>query len=164
MNFDWKDVRQLYGTHLFILPEKEDKPVQPSVVEEAQNNLFVEGTSISWKLKPQAQIVCVLEKEEFGNKELTALLKDWVLKAGISTEQIGFGIIPTGAKAICMTDLPVDLAVVFGPPESPGASSLQLGDKDIFILPPISELSGQEDGPKQAISTLEQAKFLMNPA
>ena len=164
MNFDRKDIRQLYGTYLFILPEKEDKPTQSSIVEEAKGNLFVKGESISWKLKPHAKIVFVLEKGEFGNKNLTALLKNWVLESGISTDMIGFGIIPTGAQAICMTDLPVELAVVFGPPESPGASSLQLGEKDIFILPAISELSKQEEGSKLAVSTLEQAKFLMSPA
>lgn len=163
MEFDRKDVRQLYGRYLFILPETESKSIQSSIVEEAQSNLFVEGEAISWKLKPQAQIVFVLTKEEFSNKKLTELLKVWVLSAEISTAHIGFGIFPGAAKAIRLVDLPVDLAVVFGPPESPGKSSLQLGEKDIFVLPAISELSQKGEGNTQAINTLEKAKFLMNP-
>ena len=161
MKFTLQDIKNLYGDYLYVL--KEDAPIQEvsSIVAEAETQLFQEGVNVNWKMKPNSKLALVLSQEEFENADFTSQLKQWVLQAELDTKGIGFGIIPKGAEAIHFTDMPVEIAVVFGPPEAPGVDSITIDKKDIFILPPISLLLTDASGPQRAISTLQQAKFLI---
>ena len=161
MEFTLGDIQNLYGDYFFYLKEELAPAPASSVVEEAQRHLFTEGEAIDWKMKPDSQVALVLMEEEFADKEATSQLKQWVLQADLSPQHIGFGIIPAMAKAIHFNDMPVKTAVVFGAPEAPPQDSINLGEKDIFILPRIHKLLSASHGKDQAVSTLKQAKFLI---
>lgn len=161
MKFTLQDIKNLYGDYLYVLKEDSPKQEVSSVVAEAEPTLFQEGVDIDWKMKPDSKLALVLNQEEFENAESTSLLKQWVLQAELDTKGIGFGIIPKGAESIHFTDMPVEIAVVFGPPEAPGVDSITVAKKDIFILPQIHLLQADTSGPQRAISTLQQAKFLI---
>lgn len=161
MKLTAQDIKNLYGEFLYVLKEELPPQQVSSIVEEAKSNLFREGAEIDWKMKPDSKLALVLAQEEFETAELTAQLKQWVLQAEVDTKGIGFGIIPKGAEAIQFQQMPVEVAVVFGAPEAPGLDSISIDKKDIFILPSIHLLHADPSGPQRAISTLQQAKFLI---
>ena len=119
MQFSHQDIRLLYGSRLYLVPEPE-KPVEETVVEEIVDELPVvpdyslleQGSPVVWKLKPQAQLVFVLREAEFANRELTKMLGAEVAAAGIDTSKIGFGVLAGEGPGWDFSKMEVPVALI----------------------------------------------------
>jgi hypothetical protein len=68
---------------------------------------------VVWKMKAQAKIALVMSTSDFKNRALTIGLKDCVVRAGIDTSLVGFGILPDSAPPADFRKQPVPFALVF---------------------------------------------------
>ncbi|MEM8896985.1 MAG: hypothetical protein AAGC85_02730 [Bacteroidota bacterium] len=180
MDLSKEDVRKLYGEWWYIVPE--DTPAQEvevaaetkteaEVVEEQtppkpllDSAIFSQGESIVWKLKAEAKIAFVLLENEFTNKNLTASLKSYVLQAGISLSEIGFGIIQQQATQFDLSNVPVNQVVFFGTfSQADLPSSYTWKDKDLFFANTLTHILTGEDYQEHTVELLRQAQFLLHP-
>ena len=182
MDLSREDVRKLYGEWWYIVPD--DAPVQEveavaenkieveaEVVEEKSppeplldDVIFSQGESIVWKLKVEAKIAFVLLESEFTNKNLTASLKSYVLQAGSSLSEIGFGIIQQQATQFDLSNVPVNQVVFFGTfSQSDLPSSYTWKDKDFFFASTLTHILTGEDYQENTVELLRQAQFLLHP-
>lgn len=178
MDFTPEDVKRLYGSRLFLLP---DDPAasplsvptehaeatttatpEPAVEAKAPAALdpaiFATGTAIDWKMKANANLALVLTAAEFATRELTALLKQAVLDAGVNVARIGFGIYEADAPNWDFGSMPVSVAVVCGACAGQLSQPLTVGDKQLFPAPSLSDAARHPDQQAQLGLVLRQAR------
>ncbi|MEM9987778.1 MAG: hypothetical protein AAF804_22030 [Bacteroidota bacterium] len=154
MQFSTQDVYRLYGSLLFDLKKEDAQPPleKKDSATEGVTDLpdhspdparFQGGKAVDWKMKPTAKLALVLSEEEFVNRSLTGILKQAVLDAGISTQDIGFGVYDAGASSWDFREQPVSLAVVCGACAGALTSRLQMGDKTLIPAPALMEEGSQ---------------------
>lgn len=177
MEFDKKDILQLYGKNLFIIPDDneipkpEAKPVaEPAVVSapvetpaaEPESVLepalvyFQAGKPVTWKLKPDTRLALVLRSEEFANKQLTSALKGYIVGAAIDTKLIGFGILEGEGDEWDLRDMPCPVGVVFGGGAT-AAGPIMLGTNQVFAVNSLAAIStdrGSQNNLKELLAAL----------
>ncbi len=176
MEFDKKDVLQLYGKHLFIIPDDneiskpEAKPVAESVTVSPVETLvgepepdsepapvyFQAGKPVTWKLKPDTRLALVLRGEEFANKQLTSALKGYIVGAAIDTKLIGFGILEGEGNEWDLRDMPCPVGVVFGGGAT-ATGPIRLGTNQIFAVNSLAAIStdrGSQNHLKELLAAL----------
>jgi hypothetical protein len=160
MEFTPDDVKRLYGARLFVMPEdrvellpsvepttnlpaEEPSPQEkePAVVAPPplDPQMFRQGSAIDWKMKANANLALLLPAAEFANRELTGLLKQAVLDAGINVARIGFGIYDDQAESWNFSDMPVSVAVVCGGCGGRLSAPLNVDQKELFPAPALAE-------------------------
>lgn len=178
MNFSLKDVKQLYGSLLFRIPESEAQdspeapkapssevaapPVEPAIPTVPPEQLK-HGASVTWKLKPDSTLALIISASDYGNKELTGYLKQCLLQSGVPLDQIGFGVFPDGATEFDLQDIPTAAGILFCEPAGLDASPIQWLEHTILISSPLSTLS-DESQRQSLILRLKQAQEWMNPS
>ncbi|MEM6764385.1 MAG: hypothetical protein AAF655_05660 [Bacteroidota bacterium] len=175
MDFSQEDVRRLFGEWWYIVPEK------PTVIEELKTvsssgqgeagepqgldeAIFTVGESVVWKMKAESKLALVLVEEEFTNKNLTASLKSYVIQAGLSLAEVGFGVVQQAATQFDLTTVPVNQVVflgIFTQEDIP--SSYTWKDKDFFFVPLLVDILTGEDIQEETVALLKQAQFLLHP-
>lgn len=175
MNFSLSDVKQLYGSLLFRLPEAEVEQSQETAtpepdavpVERAIPTVppaqLKQGTSVTWKLKPESTLALIISSSDFGNKELTGYLKQCLLESDVPLENIGFGVFPDGTTAFDLQDIPTSTGILFCEPDGLDAAPIQWLDRTILISSPLVCLS-DESQRKSLVLQLKQAQEWMNPS
>ena len=178
MDFTPEDVRRLYGPRLFLLPDAlaaspqsvpveaaeaaAPSPPEPAVTAEApaapDPAIFAAGSAIDWKMKANANLALVLTAAEFSNRELTALLKQAVLDAGVNVARIGFGIYESEAPNWNFGSMPVSVAVVCGACAGYLSQPLTVADKQLFPAPLLSDAARHPDQRAQLGWVLRQAR------
>lgn len=177
MEFDKKDILQLYGKHLFIIPDDkvapqpETKPVaepvavsppvetpiaEPQPVAESGPVHFQAGKPVTWKLKPDTRLALVLRSEEFANKQLTSALKGYIVGAAIDTKLIGFGILEGEGDEWDLRDMPCPVGVVFGGGAT-AAGPIMLGTNQVFAVNSLAAIStdrGSQNQLKELLAAL----------
>ncbi len=154
MQFSTQDIQRLYGSILFDLKTGdvpsliEEVAPENKSVEDIQDSppvpsLFQGGTSVIWKMRPTAKLALVLSEEEFANRKLTSMLKQAVLDAGLSTQDIGFGIYDARASSWDFREQSVSRAVVCGACAGKLTATLQIGDKTLIPAPALMEEGAQ---------------------
>lgn len=156
MKLSSADIRRLYGEKLFILPEKEHVSTEEiSEVQKIEEKVVPEilpqkpapppdlsplkgDQSIIWKMKTGAKLALILHKAEFTNRELTAILKNAIVKAGIDPAWVGFGVIAEKGKALNLEDMSVNLALICDNFGGSLPSPLMLNDKKIWLSSNLS--------------------------
>ncbi len=153
MQFTPEQVKRLYGPILFQLPLTEREQVE-NVAEEPATVLqpapaidstpFVTGEPPVWKTKPNARFGMVLTQEEFRDRTLTKKLKDAVLSAGISLDQVGFGVYDQSLDSWNFSEMPFESAVIFG--ACGGKLTQEIGIEKGTLLPaPYLQVGSMEE-------------------
>jgi len=178
MEFTPEDVKRLYGTRLYLLPDDAEaalllvdpgepetsvasapeptaKPEAPATPDPA---IFAIGRAIDWKMKANANLALVLTASEFANRALTALLKQAVLDAGVNVARIGFGIYEAEADSWDFGSMPVSVAVVCGACAGKLSQPLAVKDKQLFPAPFLAEAARHPDQQAQLAVVLRQAR------
>jgi hypothetical protein len=158
MHFSPADIHRLYGERIFLLPAQETAAAAPLAASRPEPPLpdprialLSAGAAIAWKMKPQARAALVLHAAEFADRSLTALLKDWILAAGLAPEAAGFGVAQEAAGPWDLSSLPVPLGVAWlDLPGGPGTVALPSGQR-VLVLGSIASLRAQ---PEPAIALL----------
>lgn len=117
-------------------PAESASPSAPPAAQqevESYASTFQQGAPVEWKMKPHAQLALLLQASEFSDRALTTALKGYIVKAGISTEVVGFGIIPDDCPAFDMQQMPVKVGVVFKLFEKKMPIPVQVDDKQLFV-------------------------------
>ncbi|MEM6802029.1 MAG: hypothetical protein AAF696_11540 [Bacteroidota bacterium] len=156
MKLSSADIRRLYGEKLFILAEKEASPTEevaevpkpevkeaPAIVPPKKEPLpdlspLKGDQAIIWKMKAGAKLALILHKSEFSNRELTSILKNAIVKAGIDPAWVGFGVIAEEGKALKLTDMSVNLALICDTFEGSLPSPAMFENKKIWLSANLS--------------------------
>lgn len=154
MHLTPQDVKRLYGSILFRLPEQvmtapaaeESAAPQPPAQEPttrpepepAPTDWLTQGSAITWKMRDGARLALVLTQAEFSNRELTGQLKQAVVAAGIAPGEVGFGIYDPQAEAWNFSDMPVPQAVIFGACAGKLTEAVDLDGQKLYPAPLLS--------------------------
>lgn len=162
MNLTPQDVKLLYGSLLFRMehgsgaetPEKEAHPTVPP-------EFLKSGHPIDWKLKPDSQLALIIRKSEFGNKELTGLLKQCMVQSGVSLKKIGFGVFNDDVNEFNLMDMPTSAGILFSAFPEQASQPVEWNDKHVFGADPLKSLS-DEAKRMELILMLKQCQEWMN--
>lgn len=197
MEFTTQDIKQLYGTYFFVLPETDideettsnevteiavegnssseisstntTAPAPVWATEGSQNKsissessnlyheFFMEGELVNWKMKPQTQLVLILQQKEFSDRSLTASLKNYIVEAGIPINVIGFGVIPDEAKKLNCSDMKPDVGVVFQLFGKKLPSPMEINGKSLFAVADLALINSKPAFQKRLVQILQQA-------
>lgn len=162
MNLTPQDVKLLYGSLLFRMEDQtvsEETPKEelPTVPPE----FLKSGHSIDWKLKPDSQLALIIRKSEFGNKELTGLLKQCMVQSGVSLKKIGFGVFDDGVSEFNLMDMPTSAGILFSAFPEQLSQPVEWNGKHVFGADPLESLS-EEAKKTELILMLKQCQEWMN--
>lgn len=175
MHLTPEDVKRLYGARLYLLPEDQAalpadspaaettqapsvEPTPPDSPAVPDPQRFLAGSAIDWKMKPNANLALVLTQAEFDTRELTALLKQAVLNAGVNVARIGFGIYEAEAESWDFGSMPVEVAVICGGCAGQLPEALQAQGKYLLPAPALAEVSRSPGQQAQLEVVLRQAQ------
>jgi len=153
-------IKQLYGKHIYILPDTQADP--PSQAVALSPDLFRKGAAVTWKMKPNAQIVLILSQDEFANATLTSLLKGLIQQVQIPTSQVGFGVMPSDCLSLSLENMPVKIGVVWGLTRIKSCHSVNLPNQDLLVLPSLQTILEDKALQDEATEKLRQMKFLLS--
>jgi hypothetical protein len=173
VRFDIEDVLQLYGskvyrvgTETFELELEPDAVPHSPVATVTPADLAPEVTStppplatkaITWRLKKTApSVLFVLQTTEFGNKQLTDLLKKIVESLGIEAERVSFGAIDGVPSLSEFDDMPAKFAIVFDQTLFASSNPQPVAAGEVFFSHPLSVLSTDNDLKRVLWSYLKQ--------
>ena len=153
MQFSHQDIRLLYGSRLYLVPEPEvpieEEPAEEALPPKPDYALLEQGSPVVWKLKPQAQLVFVLREAEFGNRELTKMLGAEVAAAGIDTSKIGFGILFGEGPAWDFSKMEVPVALICHDFGQGWGDSISWNGKRISFAPSLQQ--AQQDASSKSL-------------
>jgi hypothetical protein len=141
MELSSADVARLYGSKMLRVEEP------PAATATSSPPLLPpagwESWPVAWRMKPQASLALILSVQEFNNRSLTALLRDWVLAAGLSTERVGFGMLSAAPGSSSLSLMPSGRGIVFsGELRQPLPSPAEIGGKLFHFFPSLGQLAG----------------------
>lgn len=162
MNLTPQDIKLLYGSLLFRMENQSEnheaqKEEHPTVPPE----FLKSGHKIDWKLKADSQLALIIRKSEFGNKELTGLLKQCMVQSGVSLQKIGFGVFEDGVSEFNLMDMPTPAGILFSALPQQTSQPIEWNDKHVFGANPLESLS-EEDKRMELILMLKQCQEWMN--
>ena len=188
MKFSKKDISLLYGEQLFIvppsvsaqqetstpktasepkpveIPSEEESPAKEAAKKKIRPPVIVppfgaEGTAITWRMKPQANMVLILSSEEFSNRALTQHLKQCIEQAGIPTANVGFGQSDPTAQKWNLSDMPVRKGIFFiSPQDTPLFQAIPWQEKQLYFAGPLSHLQKNAEATAQLVKLLTALK------
>jgi len=162
MNLTPQDVKLLYGSLLFRMetPGESEEP-QAEELPTVPPEFLKSGHKIDWKLKEDSQLALIIRKSEFGNKELTGLLKQCMVQSGVSLQKIGFGVFEDGVSEFNLMDMPTPAGILFSVLPQQMPQPVEWNDKHVFGADPLESLS-EEAKRTELILMLKQCQEWMN--
>ncbi len=162
MNLTPQDVKLLYGSLLFRMDEPgESEESQAEELPTVPPEFLKSGHSIDWKLKPDSQLALIIRSSEFGNKELTGLLKQCMVQSGVSLKKIGFGVFEDGVSEFNLLDMPTPAGILFSAFPDQISQPIEWKDKHVYGAASLSALS-EEAKRTELILMLKQCQEWMN--
>lgn len=137
-------------------PEAVQTPPSPPI------HLLQSGVAVVWKMRPTAQFVVVLRKQEFANRDLTGLLKNQLLQAEIDPAQVGFGIISDEAKTIDLSSAEKPYILLFDRMGEEWPQQVQIADKKVWPLPSLQQCQSENSATSQVLEAMVAIKNLLN--
>ncbi|MEL7534651.1 MAG: hypothetical protein AAFN10_25310 [Bacteroidota bacterium] len=125
-------------------------------------HLLTTGEKAVWKMRPTAQFVVVLRKQEFANRDLTGLLKNQLLQAQIDPTMVGFGIISDEAKSIDLSSSEKPFVLLFDQMDAQWPAHLQAGDKTVWPLPNLQQCQTDPSATRQVLEAMATLKKSLN--
>ncbi len=162
MNLTPQDVKLLYGSLLFRMESPgESEESQAKELPTVPPEILKSGHKIDWKLKPDSQLALIIQTSEFGNKELTGLLKQCMVQSGVSLKKIGFGVFEDSANDFNLMDMPTPAGILFSPFPNQVSQPIEWNDKHVFGAESLVTLA-DEAKRMELILMLKQCQEWMN--
>ena len=148
MEFTIDDVGQLYGDRLYQIAE-------PGETLTARPN-----TPIEWRHRPTGRVTLLLTRDDFHNRELTGFLRELIVRSGLATEQISFGVCSEGGVAPeLLTDMPTTSGVCFAPISDADAKGVWRSESRVLHpAPGLMRLRGDIQAQKKLVVLLAGLK------
>ncbi len=180
MEFTSEDIRRLYGSVLYLVPqatptqettgERHAEPVTllPPVEPEAPQEPVVtpeppskapavwlsQGSHPIWKMKPEAKMAILLSEAEIANRDLTTRLRKAVERVGLDRSLVGFGEFQ-GVTDFQVTDCPVDRILICSELQAPVEVPHQVEGKSCWFAPPLTAAAASREAGLQLIEGLK---------
>jgi hypothetical protein len=178
------DIKRLYGSQFWILPEsglavapapmtKEEaaavapepkpepapQPAAEPATPPAPSYPFLEiGATATWKMKAKATLALILHKDEYLNRNLTQRLQQAVVAAGIDTSLIGFGILEGEGPTWNLLDMPVNTGVLFHDLDGRFKGVVEHKHKCFIHSPALADLAAEPDLTPKLRQALREAQ------
>ncbi len=139
--------------------ERKDSHESPPSSEE----VLTPTGKLTWRPKPQSQVLFILHASELGNRELTDLLKKIVASIEIPFDAAGFGVITGEINAADFRDMPNPYGVVFdnglifgdtNPTKVPGGQNIEEGT--LYFTHRLAELKDDRELKKALWEQLQE--------
>jgi hypothetical protein len=177
MQFTPADIARLYGGRLYVIrergeaqatpktpspavPETEaekpaEKPVRkakttaPEAQPEVKQETAPSTPALTWKLKNDSpKVIFMLPEIEFGNKQLTELLRKIVVASQVPTDDVGFGVIHHKPSAADLAAMPAPYGFLLDDSMSPfPANVAEIEGRKIWVAKKLS-LMAKDDSLK----------------
>jgi len=123
------------------------------VLREDSVLILSDDLAVKWMNKPQGKITFFIDKDEMKDKNLTELLKKIVIALKIPTEYVSFASINGHFKPSVFRFMQTSIGLVFG--NFLAAEPGKHGDKDIYVVPSLTEMTQDESFKRTAWNTMK---------
>jgi len=165
MQLSPQDIQRLYPARLYLVDRAAGHLAADAGEEAAPAQQPADATlqpaardqpAITWRPKPNAQLSLLLAEAEFGQRELTELLKSIVKALEIPFDACGFGKLHGKLHEAELAEMPTRLGVLFGDEwVDSRANPLEVDGKQIYQVPSLAEMMASKQNKRIAWETLK---------